>query len=200
MKFSGKQPGPQRSYRDPVPFAPVQGHKEQNQSGAPLPKRYRTEDPGRKEGVLQDPQHHITLQNDYYSLERVSSCTSKVQSAYMSPSSRDKETKKMQLAFDQPASQHTTCDRHELTAPRAACCTPGIELWGQLLTCILANCSMSTHWNCWWERILRAQSCCLLSRETLGEIFSMIYPVSWTVSIHVKHRPCSENNTGKQTT
>lgn len=112
------------------------------------------------------------------------------QFASMSPSTQDKEMKKMQLAFD-AASQAST--QHVTNVNRLLPELPAVPL-GQ------------SSGSSFWPGSLPTDLCpstetvggsSQLLRGTLGETFSMIYPGSWTVSIHEKHQPCGENNTEK---
>lgn len=142
--------GRQRPYTDPVPFAPVQGHKEQNQTSAPLPKMCRTENPGRTDCVLQDPQHHITLNNDYYSLKSLQLC-SNLLTCLLLP--RIRRWRRCSWHLMQPAKPaHNMWQRWPNCSKS---CLP--HSWDRALGAVSdldpANCSMATQGNSWWDRI-----------------------------------------------
>jgi len=77
-----------------VTFTPVEVHKEQNWSSPPLPKTCMTDGSGsRKKGILWDPQQlrHLEERLPQFKKKAFLQPFGKVQSAYASPSSQDKE-------------------------------------------------------------------------------------------------------------
>lgn len=91
------------------------------------------------------------------------------QSAYTSPSTQDKELKKMQLAFDKPAKPaHNMTNVTQLLQEEPA--TPLGQSSGSSKLLHVHPLKLLVGQN-----TPSSQSC---GRETLGETFSMAYPVS----------------------